>query len=74
MTQEEAGPLELFKTAAKPQLLWRFLQLGMPGAVMMTADASSFDITTAMAGILSMSLALYLLCIARLAIGLRRRC
>lgn len=51
--QEESAPLDAFKTAAKPGLLWRFLQLGLPGALMMTADASSFDITTAMAGLLS---------------------
>ncbi|KAK9809481.1 hypothetical protein WJX73_002316 [Symbiochloris irregularis] len=31
---------------------WEFLKLGMPGGLMMAAEASSFDITTAMAGLL----------------------
>ena len=31
---------------------WDFLQLGMPGGLMMAAEASSFDITTALAGLL----------------------
>lgn len=31
---------------------WEFLKLGMPGGMMMAAEASSFDITTAMAGLL----------------------
>lgn len=31
---------------------WEFLKLGLPGGLMMAAEASSFDITTALAGIL----------------------
>lgn len=34
---------------------WEFLKLGMPGGCMMAAEASSFDITTAMAGLLGES-------------------
>lgn len=34
------------------QALWEFMMLGLPGGAMMAADAASFDITTAMAGLL----------------------
>ncbi|KAK9795927.1 hypothetical protein WJX73_005380 [Symbiochloris irregularis] len=51
--EEEESMFKLAWTAAQPRLLWRFLQLGMPGAIMMSADASSFDVTTALAGMLS---------------------
>ena len=35
-----------------PQVLSNFLVLGLPGGVMMAADACSFDVTTVMASIL----------------------
>ena len=35
-----------------PKTLTRFLILGLPGGVMMAADACSFDVTTVMASIL----------------------
>ena len=35
-----------------PAVLARFLVLGLPGGVMMAADACSFDVTTVMASIL----------------------
>lgn len=37
-----------------PKTLTRFLVLGLPGGVMMAADACSFDVTTVMASILGM--------------------
>jgi len=35
-----------------PSVLARFLVLGLPGGVMMAADAASFDVTTVMASVL----------------------
>ena len=35
-----------------PLYLMRFASIGLPGGVLMAADAASFDITTAMAGFL----------------------
>ena len=35
-----------------PHYLLRFASIGLPGGVLMAADAASFDITTAMAGFL----------------------
>ena len=42
----------LVKAGLAPETQWAFLQLGIPGGCMMAADASSFDVTTAMAGAL----------------------
>ena len=39
-----------------PCVLSNFLVLGLPGGVMMAADACSFDVTTVMASILGESL------------------
>ena len=44
--------LSLVKAGLTPETQWAFLQLGIPGGCMMAADASSFDVTTAMAGAL----------------------
>ena len=43
------------KHGVSPAVLARFLVLGMPGGVMMAADAASFDVTTVMASMLGMS-------------------
>ena len=40
------------KQGVSPAVLARFLVLGMPGGVMMAADAASFDVTTVMASVL----------------------
>lgn len=40
------------KHGVSPAVLARFLVLGMPGGVMMAADAASFDVTTVMASVL----------------------
>lgn len=49
----EQPPLSsLLKAGLSPSTQWAFLQLGLPGGLMMAADASSFDVTTAMAGAL----------------------
>lgn len=40
------------KRGVSPAVLARFLVLGMPGGVMMAADAASFDVTTVMASVL----------------------
>ncbi len=45
-------PLQLVRAGLSPETQWAFLQLGFPGGCMMAADASSFDVTTAMAGAL----------------------
>lgn len=54
--KEDAGEQprlsSLLKAGLSPSTQWAFLQLGLPGGLMMTADASSFDVTTAMAGAL----------------------
>jgi len=42
----------LVRAGLAPETQWAFLQLGIPGGCMMAADASSFDVTTAMAGAL----------------------
>ena len=39
-------------TGVSPPVLSNFLVLGLPGGVMMAADACSFDVTTVMASIL----------------------
>ena len=44
--------LQLMRAGLSPETQWAFLQLGFPGGCMMAADASSFDVTTAMAGAL----------------------
>lgn len=40
----------LLKAGLSPETQWSFLKLGLPGGLMMAADSSSFDVTTAMAG------------------------
>lgn len=40
------------KHGLSPAVLAKFLVLGMPGGVMMAADAASFDVTTVMASVL----------------------
>ena len=40
------------KAGLSPHVLSNFLVLGLPGGVMMAADACSFDVTTVMASIL----------------------
>ena len=40
------------KAGLSPHVLSSFLVLGLPGGVMMAADACSFDVTTVMASIL----------------------
>ncbi|KAL3156932.1 hypothetical protein ABBQ38_001194 [Trebouxia sp. C0009 RCD-2024] len=40
------------KHGVSPAVLAKFLVLGMPGGVMMAADAASFDVTTVMASVL----------------------
>lgn len=42
------------KAGLSPHVLSNFLVLGLPGGVMMAADACSFDVTTVMASILGM--------------------
>ena len=42
-----------------PAVLARFLVLGLPGGVMMAADACSFDVTTVMASVLGNTLYQY---------------
>ena len=48
----EPGASALLRAGLSPETQWAFLQLGLPGGCMMAADASSFDLTTAMAGAL----------------------
>ena len=43
---------QAIKQGVTPTVLARFLVLGMPGGVMMAADAASFDVTTVMASVL----------------------
>ena len=43
------------KHGVSPAVLARFLVLGMPGGVMMAADAASFDVTTVMASVLGIA-------------------
>lgn len=45
---------EAIKAGLSPHVLSNFLVLGLPGGVMMAADACSFDVTTVMASILGM--------------------
>ena len=40
------------KAGLAPHYLLRFASIGLPGGILMAADAASFDITTAMAGFL----------------------
>lgn len=49
---EQPSLSALLKAGLSPSTQWAFLQLGLPGGLMMAADASSFDVTTAMAGAL----------------------
>lgn len=47
-----ASAWEAVRKGVSPQVLSTFLVLGLPGGVMMAADACSFDVTTVMASIL----------------------
>ena len=44
--------MHAIKQGVSPGVLARFLVLGLPGGVMMAADAASFDVTTVMASVL----------------------
>lgn len=48
----KASVWEAICKGVSPQVLSNFLVLGLPGGVMMAADACSFDVTTVMASIL----------------------
>ena len=48
----KASVWEAVCKGVSPQVLSNFLVLGLPGGVMMAADACSFDVTTVMASIL----------------------
>ena len=47
--------MHAIKHGVTPSVLARFLVLGLPGGVMMAADAASFDVTTVMASVLGKS-------------------
>lgn len=47
-------------SGVSPHVLSNFLVLGLPGGVMMAADACSFDVTTVMASILGTTACIYL--------------
>ena len=47
--------MSAIKHGVTPSVLARFLVLGLPGGVMMAADAASFDVTTVMASVLGES-------------------
>lgn len=49
------------KHGVSPAVLAKFLVLGMPGGVMMAADAASFDVTTVMASVLGTAATLCLI-------------
>lgn len=53
MTAASVG--KAIKQGVSPAVLAKFLVLGMPGGVMMAADAASFDVTTVMASVLGMT-------------------
>ena len=42
----------LLKAGLSLETQWAFMQLGIPGGLMMAAEASSYDVTTALAGLL----------------------
>lgn len=44
--------MHAIQRGVNPSVLARFLVLGLPGGVMMAADAASFDVTTVMASVL----------------------
>ena len=50
-----ATVMHAIKHGVTPSMLARFLVLGLPGGVMMAADAASFDVTTVMASVLGKS-------------------
>ncbi len=45
----------LLKAGLSLKTQWAFMQLGIPGGLMMAAEASSYDVTTALAGLLGSS-------------------
>ena len=50
---EEVSPVSvLLRAGLSLETQWAFMQLGIPGGFMMAAEASSFDVTTALAGLL----------------------
>lgn len=51
--KKKAGDIML--NAIKPGRLFEFMTLGLPGGLMLAVESSSFEITTAMAGILGMN-------------------
>ncbi|DBA68436.1 TPA: hypothetical protein ACH3X2_013734 [Trebouxia sp. C0005] len=50
-----ATVMHAIQRGVNPSVLARFLVLGLPGGVMMAADAASFDVTTVMASVLGES-------------------
>ena len=42
----------LLRAGLSLETQWAFMQLGIPGGLMMAAEASSYDVTTALAGLL----------------------
>lgn len=55
----KASVWEAVCKGVSPQVLSNFLVLGLPGGVMMAADACSFDVTTVMASILGETFVLH---------------
>lgn len=50
---EELSPVSVLLSAGLSlETQWAFMQLGIPGGFMMAAEASSYDVTTALAGLL----------------------
>ena len=45
----------LLKAGLSLETQWAFMQLGIPGGLMMAAEASSYDVTTALAGLLGVA-------------------
>ena len=50
---EEVSPIPVLLGAGLSlETQWAFMQLGIPGGFMMAAEASSYDVTTALSGLL----------------------
>ena len=52
----------LLKAGLSLETQWAFMQLGISGGFMMAAEASSYDVTTALAGLLGAALRLHCPC------------
>jgi hypothetical protein len=46
----------LLKAGLSLKTQWAFIKLGIPGGLMMSAEASSYDVSTAFAGLLGVAL------------------